>query len=95
MSKVALLSELVTVPSCNANKLLNLASSALFGACIRIVWSDIEIIDVSRIRFGQRFLDGHDHLLEAIGFNARLVIKFNVNFQAAFIFTRSIMCESD
>jgi acetyltransferase-like isoleucine patch superfamily enzyme len=79
MTRVELFFKLVTAPSRIVNKLLNLAFSAMYGAHIRIVWSDIKIIGASGIQFGQRFTAGRGLWLETIGPEARLDIGDNVN----------------
>ena len=70
---------LVTLPSRLRDRLYNLAFSALCGARIRIVWSQVKIQGVGQIRFSGAFMAGRGLWLQAIG-EGRLTIGANVNF---------------
>lgn len=71
--------QLVTLPSRLRDRLYNVVFSALCGVRIRIVWSQVKIQGVDRIRFGQRFMAGRGLWLQTIG-AGRLTIGDNVNF---------------
>lgn len=78
MIKLELFLQAIQLPSKVRNLLFNLMFSALCGAHIRILWSEVKIRGVANISFGGRFLAGRGLWLEAIG-NGRLIIGNNVN----------------
>lgn len=70
--------QFVTLPSRLRDRLYNVIFSALCGVRIRIVWSQVKIQGVAKIRFGHRFTAGRGLWLQAIG-DGVLTIGDNVN----------------
>lgn len=71
--------QLVTLPSRLRDLVYNLVFSALCGARIRIVWSQVKILGAGRIRFSGGFISGRGLWLQTIG-EGTLTIGSNVNF---------------
>ena len=68
----------VALPLRLRDRIFNWIFSALCGARIRWTWSQIKIVGVARMRFGQRFTAGRGLWLQTIG-DGRLTIGDDVN----------------
>lgn len=71
--------QLVMLPSRLRDYCYNVVFSALCGARIRIVWSQVKIQGAGRIRFSGSFMAGRGLWLQTIG-EGRLTIGADVNF---------------
>lgn len=78
MNKVKLFLNVVTFPSRLRDRLFNEVFSYLCGARISIVWSQVKILGVARITFGDYFSAGRGLWLETIG-EGRLTLGSNIN----------------
>ncbi len=78
MTRAELFLNVIQLPWRLRNFLLNRIFSALYGARIRIIWSEAKIQGLANIHFGQHFQAGRGLWLQAIA-EGRLTIGDNVN----------------
>ena len=78
MNSANIFLRLVTLPSRLRDRVYNEVFSRLCGARIGIVWSQVKILGIARIRFGGRFMAGRGLWLQTIG-EGRLSLGANVN----------------
>lgn len=78
MTKLDVFIFIAVFPSRLANWALNRAFSVLCGARVRIIWSGVKILGISRISIGNNFSSGRGLLLEAVGDRSSIEIGENV-----------------